>query len=60
MEGTVLSPKLPGKAAGALARVRAARDRVLFPEATSGTEQWQRVTLNAAVSRHVDALGPRA
>jgi SAM-dependent methyltransferase len=60
MEGTVLRPKLPGKAAGALSRARAARDRMLFPEATSGTEQWQRVPLNEAVSRHLDALGPSA
>jgi SAM-dependent methyltransferase len=35
------------------------RDR-LAPEAVSGAEQWQRVPLNAAVGRHLDALGPSA
>jgi SAM-dependent methyltransferase len=39
-------------------RIRVARDRVLLPQATSGADQWQRVTLNAAVSRHLDSLGP--
>ncbi len=38
--------------------MRALRDRLLLPEATSGQKQWQRVTLNAAVSRHIDSLGP--
>jgi SAM-dependent methyltransferase len=45
-------------AAGAPARWPAAARRLLLPEATSGAEQWQRVTLNAAVSRHLDSLGP--
>lgn len=40
------------------ASVRALRDRVLLPEAASGTEQWQRVVLNRAVAEHLDALGP--
>jgi SAM-dependent methyltransferase len=39
-------------------RLRTLRDRLLLPEAPSGADQWQRVTLNAAVSRHLDALGP--
>lgn len=39
-------------------RVRAARDRLLLPEAFAGNEQWQRVPLIEAVDRHVDALGP--
>jgi hypothetical protein len=39
-------------------RVRAARDRLLLPEAASALEQWQRVTLNDAVNRHIDALDP--
>jgi len=30
----------------------------LAPDATSGADQWQRVPLNAAVARHLDALGP--
>jgi SAM-dependent methyltransferase len=30
----------------------------LAPEAGSGAEQWQRAPLNAAVGRHLDALGP--
>jgi SAM-dependent methyltransferase len=41
-----------------LSRLRAARDRLLLPEAASGTEQWQRVPLNAAVDRHIAALDP--
>jgi len=36
----------------------AARARVRPPDARSGQEQWQRVTLNAAVDRHLDGLGP--
>jgi SAM-dependent methyltransferase len=39
-------------------RWRAARRALLLPEARSGADQWQRVTLNAAVSRHLDSLGP--
>lgn len=38
--------------------MRATRDRLLFPEATSGPDQWQRVTLIEAVNRHVSELGP--
>lgn len=49
---------LPPKAIDLLARARAARDRVLLPEATSGAEQWQRVRLNAAVESHLERLGP--
>src|SRR4051794_1759352 len=30
----------------------------LAPDATSGADQWQRVPLNAAVARYLDALGP--
>ena len=40
------------------ARLRAARDRWLLPEASSGIDQWQRVPLNEAVDRHIDALDP--
>jgi SAM-dependent methyltransferase len=43
-----------------VARARARRDRYLLPEASTGEEQWQRVVLNAAVSRHIDALGPQS
>lgn len=32
--------------------------RLLWPEAGSGAEQWQRVTLNRAVDQHLYALGP--
>jgi SAM-dependent methyltransferase len=51
---------MPGRRALSVlaARVRAARNQVLLPEATSGRDQWQRVTLNAAVSQHLDSLGP--
>jgi len=38
--------------------LRRLRDRVLLPEAASGSDQWQRVPLNAAVDRHLEALGP--
>jgi SAM-dependent methyltransferase len=31
---------------------------LLLPEAGSGTEQWQRVPLNGAVTRHLRSLGP--
>jgi hypothetical protein len=41
-----------------LSRLRAARDRLLLPEATSGRDQWQRVRLNAAVDRHIESLDP--
>lgn len=32
--------------------------QLLYPEAASGGEQWQRVTLNRAVDWHIAALGP--
>jgi SAM-dependent methyltransferase len=35
------------------------RDGLLFPEAKSGGEQWQRVVLIDAVDRHIESLGPR-
>ena len=41
-----------------LSRLRWARSRLWFPEAASGAEQWQRVVLNDAVDRHLDALDP--
>jgi SAM-dependent methyltransferase len=41
-----------------LSRLRAARDRLLLPEAASGREQWQRVPLIRAVNRHVEQLVP--
>jgi SAM-dependent methyltransferase len=44
--------------AGGRERVRAARTRLLLPEATSGREQWQRVVLMREVDAHIDALGP--
>ncbi len=40
------------------AKLRAARDRILLPEATSGPGQWQRVKLREAVGAHLDALHP--
>jgi SAM-dependent methyltransferase len=39
-----------------LAGIRSARDRVLAPEATSGVDQWQRVTLNRSVDEHLATL----
>lgn len=41
-----------------LKRLRAGRDRLLLPEASSGADQWQRVVLNRAVDRHIASLGP--
>jgi SAM-dependent methyltransferase len=43
----------------AVQRVRSARDRLVFPEATAGLEQWQRVPLIEALNRHVEGLGPQ-
>ena len=37
---------------------RAAADETLFPEATSGADQWQRVVMNDAITAHIDALTP--
>lgn len=56
MARAVLS--LASKAAATGRRLRAARDRVLLPEASSGGEQWQRVPLDAAVRRHIESLDP--
>lgn len=38
------------------ARLRAVGDRLFARDAESGVRQWQRVELNAAVARHLDAL----
>jgi SAM-dependent methyltransferase len=43
-----------------LTRLRALRDRVWYPEAASGGDQWQRVVLNRAVEAHLRALDPPA
>lgn len=37
---------------------RIAGDEELFPEATSGGDQWQRVVMNDAIGAHIDSLGP--
>lgn len=42
-----------------LKHLRAVRDRLVFPEAATGAEQWQRVVLNRAVDRHLESLAPR-
>ncbi|MEJ7583573.1 MAG: methyltransferase domain-containing protein [Acidimicrobiales bacterium] len=39
-------------------KVRNRIDPLIFPEATGGEDQWQRVVMNDAVSRHIDSLGP--
>lgn len=39
-------------------RLRTVRDDLLYPEARSGADQWQRVVLNRAVDEHLLALGP--
>ena len=41
-----------------LSGLRRARGRLLLPEATSGADQWQRVTLNRAVDLHLYGLRP--
>ena len=41
-----------------LRRLRDQRDRVLFPEAASGPEHWQRVAMNQAVDAYIAALDP--
>jgi SAM-dependent methyltransferase len=41
-----------------LSGLRGRLSRALAPDATSGADQWQRVALNDAVGRHLDALGP--
>ena len=51
-------PAVPAPVSALVQRARAARDRVLLPEATSGSQQWQRVPLIRAMHRHIDALGP--
>ena len=33
-------------------------DRTLFPEASSATDQWQRVVMNKAIDAHIASLGP--
>jgi SAM-dependent methyltransferase len=45
-------------ARGVLRRLRAARDRVLLPEARSGPEQWQRVALMREVDAYIAGLDP--
>jgi SAM-dependent methyltransferase len=38
--------------------LRDARHALRTPDASSGTDQWQRVVLNRSVSRHLSSLGP--
>jgi SAM-dependent methyltransferase len=38
--------------------LRLAQDETLFPEATSGGDQWQRVAMNEAINAHIDSLDP--
>jgi SAM-dependent methyltransferase len=45
---------------GVLSSLRRLRDRLLLPEAASGTDQWQRAVLNRAVDDHIESLGPEA
>jgi SAM-dependent methyltransferase len=39
-------------------RARRLRDAIRGPDATSGTDQWQRTVLNRAVDRHLRSLDP--
>jgi SAM-dependent methyltransferase len=41
-----------------LRAARRLRDALVYPEARSGTEQWQRVVLNTAVHAHLLSLSP--
>jgi SAM-dependent methyltransferase len=41
-------------------RVRRALRETLLPEATSGSDQWQRVALNRSVDEYLMSLDPRA
>jgi SAM-dependent methyltransferase len=56
--GTLLSAGLAGRFPGVTSRLRAARDRLLLPEAASGSEQWQRVPMIEAVDRYIERLDP--
>jgi SAM-dependent methyltransferase len=56
--GSLLSAGLAGRFPAITSRLRAARDRLLLPEASSGSEQWQRVPLMEAVNRHIEQLYP--
>jgi SAM-dependent methyltransferase len=33
-------------------------DRALYPEATSATDQWQRIVMNRAIEDHIESLDP--
>lgn len=48
-----------GALRGAARHVRSVRDRLLYPEAGAGLEQWQRVPLIEAVNEHVEQLRPQ-
>jgi SAM-dependent methyltransferase len=41
-----------------MARTGLSLRRLIFPDATSGADQWQRVALNRAVDAHLSSLGP--
>ena len=41
-------------------RLFAGADHVLFPEARTASEHWQRRVMNDAVASHVNALGPES
>jgi SAM-dependent methyltransferase len=56
--GTLLTPGVTARLSAATSRLRAARNRLLLPEATDGSEQWQRVPLINAVNRHIEQLDP--
>jgi SAM-dependent methyltransferase len=56
--GSLLSAGLGGRFPRVTTRLRAARDRLLLPEAASGSEQWQRVPMIEAVDRYIERLDP--
>jgi SAM-dependent methyltransferase len=51
-------PGLTARLSETSAQLRELRDRLLFPEARSGVDQWQRVALNQTVREHLNSLGP--
>lgn len=61
MEGPVLSSRLRKplvRLDAVRRRLRTAGERVVFPEAATAVDHWQRKVLYESVDAHIDALGP--
>lgn len=50
---------LPSVALRPLKRVTHKVDELVFPDATSGSDQWQRTVMNRDIGRHLQQLRPR-